>query len=196
MPIRGDRSLQLGLVGNSPTTPNACITGKGLWKALSRVSWPSAKLATIAKLKPNRTPADSTPYIGARSWVASKRSSATASPPSMIFRTGTIFPSDEASNQLAACYVSLGRETDALEAYRRVVAAAEKQLELHPEDGRALYMGAAALSALGETERGLRWAERALVLEPEEPATLYNIACFYVLKGNTDSAIDCLDILH
>jgi len=109
-------------------------------------------------------------------------------------RAADLRPEDyQSSNQLAACYVSLGREADAREAYRRVVAAAEKTLELHPEDGRALYMGAAALSALGDAERGLRWADRALVLEPEEPVTLYNVGCFYVLQGDTDKAIDCLE---
>jgi len=95
--------------------------------------------------------------------------------------------------QLAACYVSLGREKDAQDAYRQAVEATKNQLELRPENGRALYMGAAALSALGQTEQGRRWAERALLLEPDEPLTLYNVGCFYVLQGDSTKAIECLE---
>ena len=54
-------------------------------------------------------------------------------------------------------------------------------------------MGAGAWSALGETERGLRGAERALVLDPEDPLTLYNLGCFYVLQDDVDKAVDCLE---
>jgi serine/threonine protein kinase/tetratricopeptide (TPR) repeat protein len=94
---------------------------------------------------------------------------------------------------LGTVYDGLGRKPDAEAASRRGLHAAEKHLELFPEDGRALYLGAIALVGLGERKRGLEWAERALAADPEEPSVLYNVACTYALLGKTDKALDCLD---
>jgi adenylate cyclase len=46
---------------------------------------------------------------------------------------------------------------------------------------------------LGNPERGLEWAERALQADPEEASVLYNVACVFSLTGKTDRAIKCLD---
>jgi adenylate cyclase len=46
---------------------------------------------------------------------------------------------------------------------------------------------------VGEVARGLEWAGRALAIDPDEPLTLYNVACVYALQGNTEQAIDCLE---
>jgi serine/threonine protein kinase/tetratricopeptide (TPR) repeat protein len=78
-------------------------------------------------------------------------------------------------------------------AYHRGLAAAEKHLEIHPDDSRALYFGANALAQLGEKDRAIRWAERALDLEGEERMVLYNVACVYTLLEEYDRAIDCLE---
>ncbi len=94
---------------------------------------------------------------------------------------------------LGTVYDGLDRKPDAEAASRRGLQAAEKHLELFPEDGRALYLGAIALVGLGERKRGLEWAERALAADPEEPSVLYNVACTYALLGKTDKALDCLD---
>ena len=99
----------------------------------------------------------------------------------------------QAPQHLGGCYTGLGRETDARKAYQHCVKAAQKQLELHPDDGRALYLGANALCALGESEEGLQWAERAQVMNPDEPLTLYNVACIYSIQGELDKAADCLE---
>ncbi|MCZ6652232.1 MAG: protein kinase [Planctomycetota bacterium] len=89
--------------------------------------------------------------------------------------------------------IALGHQEEAQAAYRRSVSAAEKHLELFPEDGRALYMGAVGMVQLGQCDRALEWAERALAAEPEEPWVLYNVACAYALLGQSEKAIDCLD---
>lgn len=44
---------------------------------------------------------------------------------------------------------------------RRGVGLVAERIELHPDDARALYMGANGLGALGEREKGLEWARRA-----------------------------------
>ena len=94
---------------------------------------------------------------------------------------------------LASTLNGLGLKPEALAAYRRGLAAAEKHLELYPGDARALYFGANALSQLNERERSMEWAERALQLEGEEPQVLYNVACVYALLGELDKAVDCLE---
>jgi adenylate cyclase len=46
---------------------------------------------------------------------------------------------------------------------------------------------------IGETERALDWAEKAHRLAPDDPATLYNLACFYSLVGQLEKALDMLE---
>ena len=99
----------------------------------------------------------------------------------------------QAPQLLAMVYMGLGRKEDAEESYRRAWQRAEKHLELHPDDARALYLGANALCQLGERARSFDWAQRALAIDPEDCGILYNIACVYALQGKADEAIDCLD---
>jgi adenylate cyclase len=69
----------------------------------------------------------------------------------------------------------------------------ERHIELNPGDARAFYLGATDLSYLGDKERSLQWAERALAIDPTDPAVLYNVACAYSQLGLIDQALDCLD---
>ena len=94
---------------------------------------------------------------------------------------------------LCSVYYGLGRLADGGRAARRSVEAAEKHLQLHPDDSRAYYLGANTLARLGERKRALDWARRALTIDPEENRVLYNIACLYALVGETQEAIDCLE---
>ena len=84
------------------------------------------------------------------------------------------------------------REEESRQARRESLRRAERHLQLHPEDVRAIYLGANALYELGERTRVLEWASRALFMDPEEPSVLYNVACVYALLGETDTSIDCL----
>ena len=69
----------------------------------------------------------------------------------------------------------------------------ERHLQFHPDDVRAVYLGAAALCEVGQRERSLEWAQRALNMEPEDSAVLYNVACAYSLLGEAEKAITCLE---
>ena len=105
-----------------------------------------------------------------------------------------VSPEDyQAPMLLASALNGLGLKAEARAAYRRGLAAAEKHLELHPGDSRALYLGANALSQLNEREKSMEWAQRAVMLEGEEPQVLYNVACVYALLGEADRAVDCLE---
>ncbi len=94
---------------------------------------------------------------------------------------------------LAQIFHSLGRREDAEEANRKGLKLAEKAVAMNPEDARAYYMGAGALIRVGEEERGMNWAGRALAIDPDDPAILYNVACSYALTGLIDEAVDCLE---
>jgi non-specific serine/threonine protein kinase len=109
-------------------------------------------------------------------------------------KASEVKPEDyQAVQLLGMVYWSLGRKTDAHGAHRMALQRAEKHLELHPDDARALYLGANALCQLGERGRSLDWARRALAIDPEDCGILYNVACVYSLQGKIEEAIDCLD---
>jgi adenylate cyclase len=76
---------------------------------------------------------------------------------------------------------------------RLAVERAEKHLEDYPDNQRAYYLCLGALTLLGENDRALEWAENAYHLAPEDPATRYNLACFYSMVGNVDKALDLLE---
>ncbi|MGH9812303.1 MAG: protein kinase domain-containing protein [Candidatus Acidiferrales bacterium] len=94
---------------------------------------------------------------------------------------------------MASCYGGLGRAEEALATYKRTLEIIEKHLEMHPDDTRAVYFGAAALGQLGERERAVEWAGRALRMDPEEPQVLYNVACVFAQQGEPERAIECLE---
>ena len=78
-------------------------------------------------------------------------------------------------------------------AARRAVTNAERHLQDYPDNPRPLYLGAAALMNLGETEKAYEWAEHALELAPTDGPTRYNLACIYAMAGDRDKAFECLE---
>ena len=103
-------------------------------------------------------------------------------------------PEDYQSLLLAGqIYDDLGRVEQAKAVRREGVQVVEQHLRLHPDDTRALYMGANGYIALGNTTKGRLWLERALLLEPEDPMLLYNAGCIYALMNQTEEALTCLE---
>jgi serine/threonine protein kinase/Tfp pilus assembly protein PilF len=94
---------------------------------------------------------------------------------------------------LVAVYQSLGRGADAAASQRQALHLIEKQVEFHPDDARALYFGANMLARMGERDRGLEWARRALKIDPDEPSILYNVACVYAQLGRVEEAMSSLE---
>ncbi|MGC2619997.1 MAG: protein kinase [Acidobacteriaceae bacterium] len=130
-------------------------------------------------------------YLYARCWFAQGEMEKAAE----FFRKASeLDPADYQSVQnLEMCLRTLGRPEEASDASRECLARAERHVELHPEDVRALYLGAVAYALLGHRDRALAWADRALALDPEEGTTRYNVACTYTLLGETDRALDILE---
>ena len=103
-------------------------------------------------------------------------------------------PADYQSRaQLVGCLRSLGRMEEVREASVDTLRVIERHVELYPEDARALYLGTGVLIEVGDTKRSLEWAARALAIDPEESAILYNVACTYSLLGEKEQALDCLE---
>jgi TolB-like protein/Flp pilus assembly protein TadD len=94
---------------------------------------------------------------------------------------------------LRGVYLSLGRVADAEEVTRRTIRLVNDQLEAYPDDTRALYLGAGALIVLGQREKGLEWARRAVAVDPADTGTLYNVACLYSMDGQKEEAIKYLE---
>ena len=93
----------------------------------------------------------------------------------------------------ASAYLAVGDEDGARRAAGIGVERAEKNLQDYPDNQRAMYLGSSGLYVLGQRERAREWAERALALNPNDPATRYNSACFFSKCGELDRALDCLE---
>ena len=87
----------------------------------------------------------------------------------------------------------LGQVELANEVGKEAIEVIEKHLKWHPDDPRALYLGAGSLQQIGERERAARWIGRALAIDPTDSVVLYNVACFYALDGQGDKALNCLE---
>jgi tetratricopeptide (TPR) repeat protein len=131
------------------------------------------------------------PYFYARAYVAQGRPYEAAP---LFERAAGLRPDDyQALSFLAAAYTAQGRIGEAGRASRRAISAIEKWLDTHPDDARALNLGATIWSNLGETENAVEWAKRSLAIDPEDPQLLYNVACVYAIEGQKEEALTCLE---
>jgi adenylate cyclase len=112
----------------------------------------------------------------------------------LFARASEVDPEDYQCPLIAApLYRSLGDETRAVEAERRGVRLAERHVASYPDNARAYFLAAAALHNLGQSEKALEWADKALAIDPDDPTTRYNLACFHAQVGNADKALDLLE---
>ena len=74
-----------------------------------------------------------------------------------------------------------------------VVGRSEKVVAQDPANGFALGLTAASLAVLGEVERTNEWIKRALLIDSENMAMRYNLACtLATYLVDLDGAIDLL----
>jgi TolB-like protein/Flp pilus assembly protein TadD len=164
-------------------------TARGLALSLGkRYDEAEQELQVAIRLRPRSFEAH---YFLARSCRARGQMAAAAQ---WFERACTLRPDDYAAPALlSSVYVSLGRPDDANATQRRALELAAQQLERNPDDTRALYLGAGALIVLGDSAKARQWVKRALAMDPDDSAVLYNVACVYAQLGLADSAIDCLE---
>jgi tetratricopeptide (TPR) repeat protein len=109
-------------------------------------------------------------------------------------QAAAVRPEDYQALLLASSiYTGLDLHEKAADTARRGIEAAERQLELNPEDVRALYLSAGARLELGDRDAAIDCAERARALDPDDSVVLHNVACLYARAGDPDKALDCLE---
>ena len=100
-------------------------------------------------------------------------------------KAGTLMPSDWHSPMMVmTCYQSVGDEGSMLRAARTSIERAETALVKEPSNTQLLAAGANALALLSEDSRAREWIDRALLLDPDNNSTRYNLACALVVRLN------------
>ncbi|WP_026616470.1 TPR end-of-group domain-containing protein [Ensifer aridi] len=111
-------------------------------------------------------------------------------------RAAEIRPDDYFSPMhLMGCYFSLGMDAERRRWARIGIERAQRALERHPENASPAHRGALALAHLGEVERAKEWVARALAIDPDDVVAQYNAACVYSLLGESERALDLLEIV-
>jgi non-specific serine/threonine protein kinase len=93
---------------------------------------------------------------------------------------------------IAMIYRRQGRKADKEATLRQGVEVARKHLEANPDDTRAMYLSAGALTDLGQREESRALLDRALQLAPNDPSVLYNAACVHSIAGDRERALAAL----
>jgi adenylate cyclase len=95
---------------------------------------------------------------------------------------------------LITCYNGIGDDVQAQRAAKLAGARTEAVIAKDPTNCAALAMGAMTLAAGGDEERARDWARRALLLDPDNLLTRYNMACTLAqyLK-DTEAALEVLE---
>src|SRR6202521_423107 len=98
----------------------------------------------------------------------------------------------QAVSLLVNVYHGLGLAAESAATEQRALQLTERHIDSHPDDPRALYLGAGILARIGDQGRSLDWARRALAIDPEETSLLYKLAVVYALLGRSEDALSCL----
>ncbi len=97
------------------------------------------------------------------------------------------------AGMLVSCHNAIGDKEGARRVARRALERCERIVAAEPDNGSALGFAVGALAALGEAERAKAWAERALLLDPDNANLRYNFACTLITDlGDVDAALDML----
>jgi non-specific serine/threonine protein kinase len=94
---------------------------------------------------------------------------------------------------LGMAYKGMGQREAAMDAYRLSLQIIDKHMRMHPDDVRAICLGALSLAELGDRERSLEFARRAEEIDPGDSSVQYNLACVYATNERPEEAIDCLE---
>jgi tetratricopeptide (TPR) repeat protein len=89
-------------------------------------------------------------------------------------------------------YDRLGRVEDARRLREQEIRAAEKHLEVIPEDVRARILLAIDYAYLGNQAAATRELQLAVALRPDDPSILYNAACAYGIMQKKAEALATL----
>jgi adenylate cyclase len=97
-------------------------------------------------------------------------------------------------NMLISCYAVLGDGEASHEAAQRTLARAERLVTAEPYNAEVMAGVVGALAKLGSTDRAREWAERAVLLDPENLNMRYNIACALLMDlADQEAALRMLE---
>lgn len=112
----------------------------------------------------------------------------------LFAKAASVNPEDYQSRLLRVQILrGAGQMSRAKKEARQAIEVVERRLEWSPDDVRALLLGAGSLIAMGEIDRAERWMQRALEIDPDDPISLYNLACNYATLDKVDEALDYLE---
>ncbi len=113
-----------------------------------------------------------------------------------LFRQAqSVRPEDYQSCALMSLVLrQLGRRDEARGADQIASVSVTRHLDLNPDDARAYSLGAGVLGRLGDVERAKQWSEQALSLASDDDAVIYNAACALAVLGESDRALDALEL--
>ncbi len=96
--------------------------------------------------------------------------------------------------RLVTLYHALGDVPAKKRAAENTIAQAEKVLALDPSNGAVMSFGAGAYAAIGQVDRAREWAERAVLVDPDNLSMRYNFACaLAAFGGDKDGALRQLE---
>jgi len=97
------------------------------------------------------------------------------------------------AGMLTSSYTAIGDKEGARRAARRALERCEKIVAAEPDNGSAMGFAVGALATIGEVERAKEWAERAILLDPDNLNLRYNFACTLITElREYDAALDLL----
>jgi len=112
----------------------------------------------------------------------------------LFAKAGSVNPEEYQARLLRVQILrGIGREHEARSDAKKVIKVVERHLKWHPDDARALHLGAGSLIMLGNIERADRWLHRALQIAPDDPIVLYNVACNFATLNRVDEALKYLE---
>jgi adenylate cyclase len=88
--------------------------------------------------------------------------------------------------RLVTLYHALGDTPAKKLAAESTIAHAEKVLAHDPSNGAVMSFGAGAYAALGQVDRAREWAERAVLVDPDNLSMRYNFACALAAFGGDE----------
>jgi adenylate cyclase len=109
-------------------------------------------------------------------------------------KAASMMESDTSScGMLISCYQAVGDKEKLRKAAQICVRRAERAIAQDPTHGVELAWGSGGLAILGEIDRARDWAHRALLMDPDNQAMRYNLACaFSKTMQNPEAALEVL----
>ena len=110
-------------------------------------------------------------------------------------RAASIGESDfHSCSMLTSIYEALGDKDGVTRTARMAVSRAERAVAQNSTNSFAIVHGATGLATLGEKDRFKEWADRALLIDPDNPVTGFNLACASALRlKDAEAALEYLE---